>query len=68
VNDELIYCKTDRGFCNERVALRDNVSLLPSGAPLTDKSKIGAMMIFGQSLKRRLPDDVAEKLIKQSDD
>ena len=62
VNDELIYCKTDRGFAmtSMRSATRSRYYLQ---VPLTDKVENWSDDDFWTELKRRLPDDVAEKLI-----
>ncbi|SBS26783.1 p-hydroxybenzoate hydroxylase [Marinomonas spartinae] len=62
VNDELIYCKTDRGFAmtSMRSATRSRYYLQ---VPLTDKVEDWSDEAFWTELKNRLPNDVAEKLV-----
>ena len=62
VNNELIYCKTDRGFAlaSMRSATRSRYYLQ---VPLTDKAENWSDDDFWQELKRRLPDDAASQLV-----
>ncbi|REG82639.1 4-hydroxybenzoate 3-monooxygenase [Marinomonas pollencensis] len=62
VNHELIYCKTDRGFAlaSMRSATRSRYYLQ---VPLTDKAENWSDDDFWQELKRRLPDEVASRLV-----
>ena len=62
MNDELIYCKTDRGFAmtSMRSATRSRYYLQ---VPLTDKVEDWSDEAFWTELKNRLPNDVAGKLI-----
>ncbi|TDO97912.1 4-hydroxybenzoate 3-monooxygenase [Marinomonas balearica] len=60
-HDELIYCKTDRGFAlaSMRSQTRSRYYLQ---VPLTDKIEDWSDEAFWNELKKRLPDDVAENM------
>ncbi|ADZ92766.1 4-hydroxybenzoate 3-monooxygenase [Marinomonas mediterranea] len=60
-HDELIYCKTDRGFAlaSMRSQTRSRYYLQ---VPLTDKVENWSDEAFWEELKKRLPDDVASKM------
>lgn len=62
VNDELIYANSERGFalCSMRNA---NLSRYYIQCALSDKPEDWADTAFWQELKRRLPDEVAERLV-----
>lgn len=62
VNEELIYCKTDRGFAlaSMRSKTRSRYYLQ---VPLTDKVEEWSDDAFWEELKKRLPATVAEKLV-----
>lgn len=62
VSEELIYCKHERGFAlaSRRSATRSRYYLQ---VPLTDKVEDWSDEVFWEELKRRLPAEVAEKLV-----
>lgn len=62
VNEELIYCKSERGFAlaSRRSATRSRYYIQ---VPLTDSVDRWSDDAFWQELKRRLPRDAAEKLV-----
>lgn len=62
VNDELVYCKTDRGFAlaSMRSETRSRYYLQ---VPLTDKVEEWDDNRFWEELKKRLPSDLAEQLV-----
>lgn len=62
VNNELIYCKTDRGFAlaSMRSPTRSRYYLQ---VPLTDKAENWSDDDFWNELRKRLPDDVASNLV-----
>ena len=62
VHDELIYCNHDRGFAlaSQRSATRSRYYLQ---VPLTDRVEDWSDEAFWTELKRRLPVDVAGKLV-----
>lgn len=62
VHDELIYCKTDRGFAlaSQRSATRSRYYLQ---VPLTDKVEDWSDDAFWAELKKRLPASVRDKLV-----
>ncbi|WP_331774677.1 4-hydroxybenzoate 3-monooxygenase [Sulfurospirillum sp. 1612] len=62
VNDELIYCKSDRGFA--LASLRSQVlSRYYLQVPLSDTVEDWSDEAFWEELKKRLPKSAAEKLI-----
>ena len=62
VNEELIYCKSDRGFA--LASMRSQVlSRYYIQVPLTDKVEDWSDESFWDELKKRLPKSAAEKLI-----
>ncbi|RUR35653.1 4-hydroxybenzoate 3-monooxygenase [Vreelandella populi] len=62
VSDELIYARHERGFslCSMRSATRSRYYLQ---VPLDEKVEDWSDERFWEELKRRLPDEVAEKLV-----
>ncbi|GAA6186621.1 4-hydroxybenzoate 3-monooxygenase [Aliiglaciecola sp. NS0011-25] len=62
VAEELIYCKTERGFAlaSRRSAVRSRYYLQ---VPSTDKVEDWSDARFWDELKKRLPTDAAEKLV-----
>ncbi len=62
VHDELIYANSDRGFalCSMRNA---NLSRYYLQVPLTEKAEDWSDDAFWAELKRRLPEDVADRLV-----
>lgn len=62
VHNELIYCKTDRGFAlaSQRSATRSRYYLQ---VPLTDKVEDWSDDLFWAELKKRLPASVRDKLV-----
>ncbi|HCR98336.1 MAG: 4-hydroxybenzoate 3-monooxygenase [Halomonas sp.] len=62
VSDELIYARHERGFslCSMRSAARSRYYLQ---VPLDEKIEDWSDERFWEELKRRLPDEVAEKLV-----
>jgi len=62
VNEELIYCKTDRGFAlaSMRSKTRSRYYLQ---VPLTDKVENWSDEAFWDELKKRLPESVAKNLV-----
>lgn len=62
VSDELVYCKTERGFAlaSQRSATRSRYYLQ---VPLTDSVEEWSDDKFWNELKKRLPQDLAEQLV-----
>ena len=62
VSDELIYCKTERGFAlaSMRSETRSRYYLQ---VPLTDKVENWSDELFWDELKKRLPEDAANNLV-----
>ena len=62
VSDELIYCKTARGFAlaSMRSETRSRYYLQ---VPLTDKVENWSDELFWEELKKRLPEDAANRLV-----
>ncbi|CAD5282686.1 p-hydroxybenzoate hydroxylase [Alteromonas sp. 154] len=62
VSDELIYCKTDRGFAlaSQRSSTRSRYYIQ---VPLTDKVEDWSDDKFWDEFKKRLPADTARKLV-----
>lgn len=62
VNEELIYCKTERGFAlaSRRSSMRSRYYLQ---VPLTDKVEDWSDDTFWQELKKRLPAEAAKGLV-----
>ncbi len=62
VSNELIYCKTERGFALASMR-SDTRSRYYLQVPLSDKVSDWSDNAFWQELKKRLPSDAAKKLI-----